>query len=82
MAGHDNEGGQNVMGKTCHKHVVLMLYVRNNKIRRWRVMKTKKKKVSILFHFFWPKVLRKKEGALASCLAWKRIRRRFGHTCV
>ena len=33
MAGHEHEGGQNVMAKTCHKHVGLMLYVRNNKIK-------------------------------------------------
>ena len=33
MAGHDKEGGQNVMGKTCHKHVMLVIYVRKNKIR-------------------------------------------------
>ena len=33
MAGHDNKGGQNVMGKTCHKHVMLVFYGRNEKIR-------------------------------------------------
>ena len=33
VAGHDKEGGQNVMGKTCHKHVMLVIYVRKNKIR-------------------------------------------------
>ena len=33
MAGHDNEGGQNVMGKTCHKHVMLVFYGTNDKIR-------------------------------------------------
>ena len=47
-----------------------------------RELKKRKKNLFILFHFFWPKILRKEEGVLASCLVWKRIRRRFGHTCI
>ena len=89
--------------ETCHKHVMLVMYVRKNKIRsmgnkemekkeRMCVIvsppiavsgrkENKKKSVHPLVHP-WPKILRKKEGVLASCLVWKRIRRRFGHTCI
>ena len=54
VAGHDNEGGQNVMAKTCHKHVMLVFYGRNDKIRSMgnkiivvsRRRKRKRKKMS------------------------------------
>ena len=49
MAGHEHEGGQNVMAKTCHKHVVLMVYVRNDKIIMVSRMMKKKRKGSHLF---------------------------------